>query len=191
MSENANQSGNSKFDFGNNKGVVNVSEGNMTVGNINIGSQPDNAQNHASQEQVPSRRIFISYRRAASQAFANHLYTALLDKKLRVFLDTSSIEPGSFPERLKEQIRDCDVFLLVIAKGTFERVRDPEDWVRREIELALSFQKLIIPVIEPGHPFPSREELPDSLRTVLDYTGKKFGYPIDDHVKDLIKFINT
>lgn len=48
------------------------------------------------------------------------------------------------------------------------RIDDPEDWVRKELETALTEQKLVVPVLLEGAKLPPREALPETLRSLPD-----------------------
>lgn len=92
-------------------------------------------------------RVFVSYRRADSEdttaRICDYLRTRL--GKGNVFTDVDSIPPGQdFVERIRSEIRKCDVVLVVIGHQWSQieddlgnrRLADPRDVVRLEIELA-------------------------------------------------------
>jgi 4a-hydroxytetrahydrobiopterin dehydratase len=97
--------------------------------------------------------IFISYRRDDSRPFAL-LLKYELEKHLqfvRVFVDTSDIRPGDpFPEAIRGSVNEADVVLALIGGSWMprrgERPREGDDWVEKELALALDAKKLIIPV---------------------------------------------
>jgi broad specificity phosphatase PhoE/HEAT repeat protein len=65
-----------------------------------------------------------------------------------VFLDVDERPAsGLFPPRLESGIRDADVVVVLIGRTTLEST-----WVRREIELAHSFGKTMIPVFQEDFP---------------------------------------
>ncbi len=93
--------------------------------------------------------------------------------KGRIFKDIDSIPLGlDFRKVLTERIAGCEVFLAVIGddwlsitgQGGTRRLDDPVDFVRIEIEAALSRKIPVIPVLVGNSPVPKAEELPESLR---------------------------
>jgi hypothetical protein len=117
--------------------------------------------------------VFISYRRGDTQYQAGWLYEVLVKHlgRSRVFKDIDSIEPGDdFAEVINTAVASCDVLLaligtrwLTITKDGRRRLDDPGDFVRLEIETALSRSVLVIPILLDGVEMPPRQELPASL----------------------------
>jgi hypothetical protein len=99
-------------------------------------------------ESLPGR-IFISYRRQETAWPAGRLYEVLVEHfpPEQVFKDVDNIEPGEdFVERITAAVESCDVLLALIGpqwltitnkKGQC-RLDDPGDYVRLEIETALT-----------------------------------------------------
>ena len=116
--------------------------------------------------------IFISYRREDSAKEADRLYVELSERLVStVFLDIDSIAPGEeFPQALDTALASSDVVLAIIGDKwlTLEangrrRLRDPNDYVRREIAVALGRNVHIIPVLVRGAKMPPADELPEEL----------------------------
>ncbi|MEL7427326.1 MAG: toll/interleukin-1 receptor domain-containing protein [Bacteroidota bacterium] len=116
-------------------------------------------------------KIFISYHRSDTQYPSDRLYqdlTAHYGPK-RVFQDIPSIVPGAdFMHKLEQEIQFCGVFIALIGENWISRVNDPEDMVRKELEIAIANDKHIIPLLTDGAKMPKEGELPASL--------KGFGY---------------
>jgi hypothetical protein len=121
-------------------------------------------------------RIFISYRRKDTSGFVGMVNAILKDRYLLggVFLDTK-LEPGPFPAQLEQAIEDCDIFLVFIGKKWLvrdkyrrRRIDQPDDWVRREIKLALALGKLVVPVLVDGARMPAGAVLPEDIRALAD-----------------------
>ncbi len=119
-------------------------------------------------------RIFINYRRCDSLQFSRSLFERLRPIfGRRVFLDTSGIHGGDkWAQMIEQTISGSDVFVAVISKAWLEctdergthRLSDPDDWVRREIVLALKSRRtLVIPVLVDGANKPENSELPSDL----------------------------
>ena len=122
------------------------------------------------------KRIFISYRRQDSGAFTGRIYDQLKQHfgERNVFRDVYNIPAGSdFREVLNKEVAQCDIFLAMIgrqwvgitdAQGR-QRLNDPNDFVRIEVELALSNPNvLVIPVLVDNAEMPAVEDLPQSLQ---------------------------
>jgi hypothetical protein len=119
-------------------------------------------------------RIFISYRRGDTAAYARRLYDALVERfgDDQVSMDIDAIEPGvDFVERVEHAVDSCDVFISLIGPDWLtvsdsrggRRVDDPADFVRREIEAALDRHVRLIPVLVQGAEMPPGDELPAPL----------------------------
>jgi len=125
-----------------------------------------------------SARIFISYRRADSADVTGRIYDRLTGHfgKSAIFKDVDSIPPGiDFKEHLEKAVGKCKIFLVVIGDRWLEmtdslqnnRLYDPRDFVRIEIEAALSRNILVIPLLVRGASMPAEEQLPASLRKLV------------------------
>lgn len=91
-------------------------------------------------------RVFISYRHEPLDSqVALRLHQALLDRKYEAFLDTG-IPPGKeFDDYIGEQLRACDVFLLLVTRAAHE-----SKWVSAELREANRLsEKIQRPLIIP------------------------------------------
>lgn len=123
-------------------------------------------------------RIFITYRREESAWPADRLF-GLLEGRFgegMVFRDVASIQPGDkFAEVINAAVARCDVLLALIGsrwstatgKDGRQRLADPEDFVRLEIEGALRHDVRVIPVLIDGAQMPRRADLPPSLADLV------------------------
>ena len=118
--------------------------------------------------------IFISYRRRGSQGFAGRLADDLIDRfgEEQVFRDVE-IRPGDdFAEAIESAIASCSALLVVLGPHWLEhrnekgepRLHEPGDWVRLEIEAALTRNTWIVPILVGGARMPPASALPDSIR---------------------------
>ena len=123
--------------------------------------------------------IFVSYRRDDAKHAAGRLVDRLEKSFSRdqLFFDIDNIEPGvDFVRVLKEQVQRCDVLLAVIGPGWVDsrdasgarRLDSPKDFVRIEVEAALARDIRVIPVLVDGARMPSEDELPLSLRPLIN-----------------------
>jgi tetratricopeptide (TPR) repeat protein len=124
--------------------------------------------------------IFLNFRSADAGSYA----AALLDEVLTrvfgadsVFRSSRSIPAGrQFDHELLASANSCAVMLSLIgpdwlgaAGGDGRRLLDrPEDWVRREIAIALRRDIPVIPVLLTGASLPERADLPPEIAGLAD-----------------------
>lgn len=123
-------------------------------------------------------KIFVSYRRQDSPYVA----LALKDRLERqfgqdsVFLDIDNIPLGmDFREHIDRAVQQCDVMLVLIGDAWLavmpdkdrNRLFDPQDFVRTEIEAALRRSIPIVPVLVENAKMPGAEDLPPSIQNLI------------------------
>lgn len=145
--------------------------------------------------------IFISYRREDSDGFAGRIYDRLAARlgRERVFIDVDNIPVGlDFVEVLSERVGACDVLLAIVGRHWAEvrdsngdrRLDDPHDFVRIEIEAALTRNIRVVPVFVGGANFPRAEVLPETLRPLLRRNGLQVSHDrFDSDAERLIKVL--
>lgn len=148
--------------------------------------------------------IFISYRIADSLSNANALSLSLeiAFGEGAAFHDKSSLKPGmDWPIELAEKVKNASVVLILVADAEkwlgidtstgSRRIDDPKDWVRKEVETALSdAQKLVIPILIDGARWPDKKTLPHKMRPVLNKQSKQLRTANwSDDIQPLIKVI--
>jgi hypothetical protein len=122
-------------------------------------------------------QFFISYRRDDAAAEAGRLYDLLCEQFGRdaVFMDVDTLRPGvNYASVIEQHLHGCQVLLAVIGRGWLNargpeggrRLDAPDDFVRREIESALSRAVTVIPVLVDGAQAPAESALPQTLRTL-------------------------
>jgi len=116
-------------------------------------------------------KIFISYRRADSKHITDRLHDHMIIhfSEDEVFQDVDNIPFGvDFRKFLSDSINQCDVVLVVIGtewtRIMQERAKQPNDFVRIEVESALKLDKLVIPVLVNNATMPNPDDLPESVR---------------------------
>src|SRR4051794_8234863 len=119
-------------------------------------------------------RVFISYRRDDCQSQANGLHDGLRHRlsSARIFMDIDSIPYGvDFEQHIRDEIAKCDVVLVLIGDNWLDhiegrrRIDDPADFVRLELENALSEPSVrVLPVLVEDARMPGSNELPESIR---------------------------
>jgi hypothetical protein len=143
-------------------------------------------------------KITISYRRDDSMDITGRIFDRLTSRYGRetVFRDIDNIPPGlDFREHIRASIDDCDVLMVVVGPrwmGTRHdqpRIHAESDYVRIEVEAALSRCIPVIPLLVGGANMPEPSELPDSIRefayrhAVQVDSGRDF----DHHMTGLIR----
>ena len=112
--------------------------------------------------------VFISYKRKPSAILATLIARILREQSIEVYLDIQRMDTaGSFPTRLLDAIRECDVFVCLIGEETFD-----SEWVREEIQAAHKLGKPMIPVFQESY-----EQMPlgnaptPYIKALLEYDG--------------------
>jgi hypothetical protein len=145
-------------------------------------------------------RVFITYRREETAAYAGRLYDAMTSRfgEGNVFMDVDMAPGVDFVERITDAVAASHVVIVVVGPSwaTVEdehgnpRLADPEDFVRLEVETALRRPDVTpIPVLVSGARMPKREELPPPIqaitrRNALELSDQRWGY-------DIGRLINT
>ncbi len=148
-----------------------------------------------------SSHIFISYRRSDSADVAGRIYDRLIGRfgKGPVFKDVDSIPLGlDFKEYLDQKVGECDVLLAIIGDRWLDaldsagknRLDDPTDFVRIEIEAALERGIPIIPLLVRGAEMPRAERLPPGLRKLAYRNGIPVRADPDFH-RDMDRLISA
>jgi hypothetical protein len=124
---------------------------------------------------IPAKwgRIGICYRREETAYSAGWLYDRLVDhfgEEQVVTIDP--VEPGDdVPDVIANAVGSCDVLLVLIGDGWLtitdaqgrRRLENPDDFVRLELEAALTRNIRLIPVLVNGASMPEPADLPASL----------------------------
>lgn len=85
--------------------------------------------------------IFISYS-TADLEIVHHIRGMINDPHIKTFFAEHSVIPGeSLVQKIYGAIRNCDLFLLLWSSNS-----QNSEWVAREIELARSENKQIVPI---------------------------------------------
>ncbi|HEX3681873.1 MAG TPA: response regulator [Bryobacteraceae bacterium] len=122
-------------------------------------------------------KVFISYRRNDSGAYAGRVYDNLRGRfgSTHVFMDIDKLRPGDdFAESLPSVVASCDTLVALIGKRWLyvkdrdgrRRLDRSDDLVRVEISTALSRGLRVIPVLINGARMPPMEGLPDCLKSL-------------------------
>ena len=150
---------------------------------------------------TPVQRVFISYRRQDSAAYAGRVYDAMVARfeERNVFMDLDLAPGVDFVERITQAVSACQVLIEVIGptwatvkddEGQI-RIADPEDFVRLELEIALRRPEVtVIPVLVSGAQMPDRQDLPPELgaiarRNALELSDRRWRYDVGQLISTL------
>jgi hypothetical protein len=124
-------------------------------------------------------RLFLSYRREDTIDFAGRIYDRLISRftSQSVFIDQDSIPLGvDFRKHLAEAVASCQILLAIIGKNWLgqsksdrypNRLFDPRDFVRIEIEAALNREVPVVPVLVGGASMPDENQLPECVQPLI------------------------
>jgi hypothetical protein len=148
-------------------------------------------------------RISISYRRADSAGITGRIFDRLRLKygAESVFIDIDSIPLGTnYKQHIDDTLHATDVLLVIVGPrwlgerpdgGT--RIDEDNDPVRLEVEAALRYGRLIIPVLADGASMPSPTQLPESLREFPYINAAEIdsGRFFENQLESLTRYLDT
>lgn len=137
--------------------------------------------------------IFISYRRDGGAQYARILQLMLTQRGYKVFLDYDELTDGKFGEHIQDAIKEAPIFMLILSKQALVRCKNEGDWVRREIQLAITEGKHIVPVnpdntfdgIPNGIPENIKDEVSTHQYSEINF-GQTLGVTVDFMVENRI-----
>ncbi|MGD8724188.1 MAG: SUMF1/EgtB/PvdO family nonheme iron enzyme, partial [Desulfobacterales bacterium] len=140
-------------------------------------------------------KIFLCYRREDSRWPTQWIYNDLVDHfgSESVVWDIDSIPYGvDFREYLNKEVSKCDILLAVIGDKWLEifkqRLDQPNDFVRIEIQAALKRGIPVVPILVGEKSVPSEKDLPPELAN-LSYKQAaevRAGADLKSHLKRLV-----
>jgi hypothetical protein len=122
-------------------------------------------------------RIFLSYRREDSAAWAGRLHDSLAARlgESSIFQDVVAIRPGvDFTGAIDQALDRSDAALAVIGPRWLTvagpdgepRLREPDDYVRAELVAAMAHELPVVPVLVGGAAMPASTDLPPELQAL-------------------------
>jgi len=145
-------------------------------------------------------KIFINYRREDIPFAALMLYRELKGRfgQENIFFDVGTLLPGMrFPEEIKSHLAGtAGAFIALIGSKWMttmlkHRQRGDEDYVTREIELALRNGWTVIPVLVDDASLPDPSKLPPAIRALWGRQVARLRQTsLDDDVQDLSVRLN-
>src|SRR4051795_10342975 len=155
---------------------------------------------------MASGRIFMSYRRQETAYAAGWLFDRLAERfgRSQVFKDVDSLQPGDdFVAVIEAAVGSSSVLLALIGDEWLtvvdhtgrRRIDDPQDFVRIEIEAALSRGVTVIPILVDGARMPQLTEVPDTLaplvrRQALELNPARFDFDFSQLLAVLERIVN-
>jgi tetratricopeptide (TPR) repeat protein len=119
------------------------------------------------------KTVFLSYRRT-NIPWAIAIFQDLTHNGYDVFFDYLGIASGDFERIILGNITARAHFLVLLTPSALERCDDPVDWLRREIETALTYQRNIVPLMLEGFDFGTPKiasQLTGKLAALKRYNG--------------------
>src|SRR5277367_3002420 len=119
------------------------------------------------------KTVFLCYRRT-NIPWALAIFQNLSQHGYDVFLDYNGIASGDFERVILENITARAHFVVLLTPSALERCVDPGDWVRREIETALTGKRNIVPLMLEGFDFGTpkiADQLTGQLAALRHYNG--------------------
>lgn len=139
-------------------------------------SSPALAVGPASRPHFRRKTVFISYRRESGDQLARLVQSELERRSYKTFLDVDDLGPNYFDSRLIREIRYASNFVVVLSPGCLTRCRQQDDWLRREISLALRHRKNIVPLVMDNFEFPSAAEIPEDIKGLIRHNSVVYSH---------------
>lgn len=146
--------------------------------------------------------VFISYRRKGGATVARLLCEVLNNRNITTFFDKESLGEGDFDTSIENHLSNARNFILIVTPELFNRGFDAEtniyiesetanDWVYKEIKIALDTGKTIIPIfVNDVSQFPAI--LPPGIEQIARKDALTFGHDhFDSEMRKLIDRIKT
>jgi len=148
--------------------------------------------------------IFISYRRTGASGYGGRLQEDLGRHfgRDQVFRDIDSIQPGTeFAQIIDQAIARSGIVLALIGRSWFNaanrrRLKDPNDFVRLELESALKQGIVVLPVLIEGARMLSTSQLPESISRLgrtqaLELSDERWDYDVGRLIRVVEKFVGA
>ena len=140
----------------------------------NTSSRVDRSRKQPNRDADPGPTIFLSYRRDDSEHITGRIRDRVTSRfgERSIFRDVDSIPVGSrFRDKIEETIKAAKIVLAIIGPQWVDavdgegrqRLSQPDDPVRFELETALGLRLPLVPVLVKGAKMPRQDELPPSL----------------------------
>ncbi len=151
-------------------------------------------------------KIFISYRREDTSGESGRLKDKLeqVFGQECIFYDVETLEAGlNFDQSISKALSESKVLLAMIGPHWLKvtdangkpRIMKSQDWVRKEISLALQKNLRVIPILVNGARMPDSADLPEdlqelSLKHAQELSSSRWNYDVGELIKVLEKIID-
>jgi formylglycine-generating enzyme required for sulfatase activity len=118
------------------------------------------------------------------------VYQDLKNQGYDIFFDYRSISSGAFEQIIISNIKARAHFLLILTPTALDRINEPGDWLRREIETAIEEKRNIIPLLFKGFRFGTpyaSEKLTGKLGELGSYNGLNVHEDYFDEAMDRLR----
>lgn len=88
--------------------------------------------------------VFISYRHDGGQYLALLIYDYLTKNGKTVFWDNQSLKSGEYEQQIYDVMKECKDVLVILSPGSYERMKEEGDWVRKEILCAMKAKRKVL-----------------------------------------------
>lgn len=114
---------------------------------------------------VAKCQIFISYKRSTGEELAYLLYEKLTASGYHVFFDSKGLIDENYKKAIEKKIQECTDFIVLLTAHSMDGLIDEkeedintekEDWLAKEIRMAIKNNKHIIPIIKGDYTIPTR-----------------------------------
>ena len=146
-------------------------------------------------------KIFINYRREDTSGYSGRIFDSLSNEfgEDNIFIDVTKINTGTdYTEVITQALDKCNYCLILIGNtwltckdsaGNY-RIDNPEDFVRKEIKLAIARKIKIIPILLEDARMPSAKELPADIQEMckwqaIEITDSRWKYDIEKLIKSI------
>lgn len=134
--------------------------------------------------------VFISFKNdGEGKYFAEKISNALKEQGFSVYYNPHEQKAGSFPTILRDTIKNCRDFLLVLSQACLDQLMRHEkvDWVREEIIIAQKNGKNIVPILTPGVTMPKdNDDMPKDLKFLPHENAINVSDPFDKSPLDQV-----
>lgn len=134
-------------------------------------------------------RVFLSYRKVDAEKAKQAIAILRKSKKLKdaaIWYDDYLIPGSNYEAEIKEEIENCDLFILIATKSTLEKNEKSEDnyIVRVEYPLATKYDKPIIAIVFDSV---NKEELLEHFDRIEEFIPHDKKYEFDNKIKHINK----
>lgn len=138
--------------------------------------------------------IFLSYRHSDGRLLARLMKTSFEKEGYRVFLDEDELMDVFSDQDVMAAIKVSTIFILLMTHDCFIRCCYENDWIRKEMQYAVEYNKSIIPIVPNNQFYDYPSSMPSHLKEILDTyqhvaisTGQDYQECMLEIIKDKIE----